>query len=491
MVKLNSLLLVILLSLSLSFAKNYPYAIVENSDLYLLSQDSKSIYAIETLDSSVNLKSIELSTGKLLSVKKISVPPFSIGNIALVDGVIYLYTFKIIDRKSRSFVVNIYTLDSKSGKATTIYTTKETQVYAEKMVVMGKSLLLMEKRGNNAFLFNTEKKSMQRVKMGEDFKILLPITGKNSALVADWQGRDIHNKSYNDEYSVKVGDGSPIDLYYMDLSNGFKLTKIGEFQPSFSSTATKVIDQSAHLIIKDSSFTWVDTLYPPREFPIKVYELIANKELYKRYLTLDGFERIDRVNVVGDTYLIANRYGEEATKNIVLYNLKTPITKRPSTVSNADVAAVKKLLSSGLRSEYTLIDPKMTDPIVSGKLYSVKVINEQIDTSEDGSISSMSSVDKFIAYGSEGKYSAVKDASNLVSMVKKGYLLTDKSAIAFQALLDILFPMSSFDQDKKSFKKSGDSWIFTRGEHFGKMSGIVVKVNSSGKILSIEKKREL
>jgi hypothetical protein len=84
-----------------------------------------------------------------------------------------------------------------------------------------------------------------------------------------------------------------------------------------------------------------------------------------------------------------------------------------------------------------------------------------------------------------------EDMPWLLDMVKEDFRLSDENdAKLFESALDAIFPVSSFDEEKKEHLLIDGKWFFVRGDFFDSKTAVIVTNDSSGKITSISYKLE-
>lgn len=77
------------------------------------------------------------------------------------------------------------------------------------------------------------------------------------------------------------------------------------------------------------------------------------------------------------------------------------------------------------------------------------------------------------------------DLPEFKSYIREDFKLTDQTALYFQGVLDVIYPLPSWKPDKREFFFAHGKWYFLRDAYFRTKQGFEVTVDAEGKILSI------
>ncbi len=169
---------------------------------------------------------------------------------------------------------------------------------------------------------------------------------------------------------------------------------------------------------------------------------------------------------------------------VFVFNLQNPKLEKTETVSETDQERIKSLFRGTTTTEKSILDPAVLSQVLYPKYYKIDLVTTEVDSS-DGQMSSSSSTETFIAAARDDVYSVFKKNEELAADVSGDFILNEKSALLFQDALDVLFPVGHFAEKHKAFYKNDDHWVFVRDESFGELTGIIVKVDGDGKVVTV------
>ncbi len=174
----------------------------------------------------------------------------------------------------------------------------------------------------------------------------------------------------------------------------------------------------------------------------------------------------------------------ENTKSYSLNYLEQNIAKLE------DAKLMRKALKKGL--------PKLSFKLVRvnlKKLKNIKLYNAGFTVTYKDEYGSSSSITEFALLKNKNKYEIIENIDNLFehkdfkrAVIASYSIQTKNKAKEFEKMLDSIEPADSFN--KKHFKKGG-VWCFIRNESFGDLTGFLVTVDATGKILNIEKSKKI
>jgi hypothetical protein len=139
-------------------------------------------------------------------------------------------------------------------------------------------------------------------------------------------------------------------------------------------------------------------------------------------------------------------------------------------------------------SEIVSIEPKrLADPamlkVFAAPIYEVTITIREADSTNTNRI--------VVAHvGSElvnvSKPSTDTDLPDVLKMMNPGFRLASaEDALVLQQALDTAYPISGSDDKKaKTYRRTGNEWIFVRGVFFGKSKGFVFEVDAGGAIVA-------
>lgn len=167
--------------------------------------------------------------------------------------------------------------------------------------------------------------------------------------------------------------------------------------------------------------------------------------------------------------------------------LLIPACLAAQTVSSQDEKAINDFLKKTLNQEIVEIAPDAVSKVFSGKFFKVSPGFDFPDGS--GYCTDYSfNVNAGVIVVNE-KFSTDMDLPQLLSIVKKGFLLKDEAAAKlFEAALNTLYPVDEDELPGIKHMKKGNQWIFLRDKFFDDQTGVIVTVSANGTIIKLEVK---
>jgi hypothetical protein len=85
------------------------------------------------------------------------------------------------------------------------------------------------------------------------------------------------------------------------------------------------------------------------------------------------------------------------------------------------------------------------------------------------------------------KFSTDMDLPQLLSIVKKDFLLKDEAAAKlFEAALNTLYPVDENEKAAVKHIKKGNQWIFLRNKFFDDHTAVIATVSANGTITKLQ-----
>ncbi len=145
------------------------------------------------------------------------------------------------------------------------------------------------------------------------------------------------------------------------------------------------------------------------------------------------------------------------------------------------------------------IMPDMSFDVLELKLNkiknSVKLYDVRFTVTVKDEYGSSSNITEFALIKYNNKYEIIDSTDNIFEnqnikreVISKYTIKTEKDAVVFEKFLD---GIKAADKFKKKHFKEGSVWCFVREEKFGDLTGFLVTVDKTGKILNIEKSDEI
>ncbi len=477
-------LLIPSISLSLEANSNYPLYSLDNVVAYELSHDARSLFTIERTDGGSVFVSRNLETGKVTQTVSLLLPSVFFMNTVINGENIYVFCVDILDREKELLETTIIRIDTKNGQEDIIYKSEDSLGFAERFYATDNGLLLTEKRGNNPYLFNLKTNVMVPVELDDDFRVRSFDLEKNSAIIVEQSNFSTNYKSSDANTTYTEGEGNLLNVYLCDFTNEFKLTKVGQYQPSYVLSKNEEESFLPHFIIENDDYAWVGHSFMINRFPIYPGALIGDSYLYSMWESLFGYDLINEIDFVGTGHVVAKQFSEIGEPSLVVFDILNPNLTKPETISKIDRDRIENLFRQKATTEKSALDPTVLSKVFAARFYKVSLVTTEVDSS-DGGVSTFTSRESFTAVAKDNNYSVFKRTEELTSLVCDDFVLDEQSAVVFQDALDVLFPMGHFAQKHKMFYGENEKWIFVRDESFGAKVGIIVDVDDGGKVIRI------
>lgn len=460
-----SMIIILALLLStfsiLQAQRNYEQYTIENTKVYCPSPDGKYIYTVEKIKKQPTIVKRDLATGEVIEQFQNELPKadFDAMTISNSEKTIYLATSKDVEGSQMPKLGQIYSAKLKKGTVKALLKETPDLGFVTNLVKMDAGLLVRPFRGQ-PMLLNIKKGSLKPIIEDEEFRMIFPVREKNGAIFGE------------------MGEEELVDVYFCDFADNFKLTAAGKYQPDFrASTETDEYDVP-HFILDDKN-KWIDESYNKNRYPSMVMQLMDNTEVMESYNNLYNSTEISTISVIDNTWLIGNKY---SSKCLVVFNIVEPKLEKTPTVTADEIVAIDKLLEN----RYTVSGKALSHEEMS-LIFSAKFFNLEVSTQQDEYTYSS----PYLAYSFNGEYKVLQDKAGLLPLINKDYTINEKSAVQFENVLDVLFPLGHFEKDDKENFRRDNQWMFVRDESFGEKDGIVVDFDENGKITKIEEKSNI
>jgi len=461
-----SMIIILALLLStfsiLQAQRNYEQYTIENAKVYCPSPDGKSIYTIEKIKKQPTIVKRNLATGEVIKQFKNILPKadFDAMTISSSEKTIYFVTSKTIEGERSPKLEQIYSAKLKKGTVKELLIDVPDVGFVTNLVKMDQGILVRPFR-SLPFLLNIKKGTLKPIIEDEEYRMIFPVQEKNGA---------IFGKMDEEEELV--------DVFFCDFSNKFKLSAAGKYQPNMRMSTETDEYEVPHFILDDKN-KWIDESYNKNRYPSMVMQVMDNTEVMESYNNLYNSSEISTISVIDNTWLIGNKY---SSKSLVVFNIVKPKLEKTPTVTADEIVAIDKLMES----RYT-VGGKGLDDEEMNLIFSAKFFNLEI-TTQQGEYSYSS---PYLAYSFNGEYKVLENKAGLLSLMNKDYTINERSAVQFQNVLDVLFPLGHFEKDDKDNFRKENQWMFIRDESFGEKSGIVVDFDENGKVTKIEEQSNI
>lgn len=460
--------IIIILSLLLSTftmlqaQANYEQYSIENAKVYCPSPDEKSIYVVETIKKQPTIVKRDIATGEVIKQYKNELPKadFDAMTISNSEKTIYLASSQKVEGSQMPKLAQLYSAKLEKGTVKELLEDVPDFGFITNMVKMDEGLLIRPFRGS-ATILDTKKGIFTPIIEDKEYRLIFAAPEKNGAIFG----------KMDDEEKL-------VDLYFADFSKKMTLTKVGKYQPDLRVSTETGENEVPHFILEDKN-KWIDESYNKNRYPSMVMQLADNAEVMDYYANLNNSFEISTISVINNNWLIGNKYSR---KSISVFNVKEPKLKKTPTVNAKDIAAIDKLLEN----RYT-IGGKALDHEEMELIFSAKFFNLEVTTQEEDYQSSS----YYLAYNFGGEFKVLENKAGLLPLMNKDYTINEKSAVQFENVLDVLFPLGHFEKDDKENFRKGNQWIFVRDESFGEKSGIVVDFDANGKLTKIDEQSNI
>lgn len=162
-----------------------------------------------------------------------------------------------------------------------------------------------------------------------------------------------------------------------------------------------------------------------------------------------------------------------------------------SAFSQSVDATSQKMIDAFVRNN-TAVNTEAVDPAAVSKVFTGKFYRIEVGFVEAGSgFSNCGSFNYVNINGSEVKMTEAihtdLDCPNLVSMIRKDFLLKDENAAKlFEAALNAIYPVEEDEAKDMKHLKKGTQWIFVRSKFFDDYTVFVVTTAANGAITKID-----
>ena len=457
------LILTILASLSLSAQKNYALYSVEDVKPVCLTFDGKQMLGIEAIEGKSKLNLYRLNSGEIKAEYILKLNPESVRLIIShsSEDLMYLITSRIGENERKPYLDAIYSFDPIKNKLKKLYTDKEDRPCPSRVQMFNDNLILT--RGFDAsLLFNTDKGNLELLTQNADLRLF--------SLAPEHDGLIMVN--------IKEGTEDLNPLYLMD-ENGKLSEEIALFDSRMVFSTTQSENRIPHLIIENPENIWVKESYSTNCFPISMFEIGTHAKWSEFYQSIDSDEPISTLIAANETYVLA-----ASRSKIYVYNHAEPQTNNPDIVSGEELESILSYFDSKMTYDKSKLNSTAVSLVLDASLYRIdmtKRLDEYSYTS-----------DKFFAINYQDKYSVLKGCADLLPTIRPDFSLNGmESALLFEEVLDVLYPVSTFEEKNKNRYQIDNTWIFVREESFGDLRGYEVEVDDSGSILSIQSSNKL
>ncbi len=444
--------------------KNYPVFSIEECGAVCLIDNEPVMCAIEDLGGLPKLVLRNLEDGKENISYKSRLPENPVSNIVFSQktGLLYLFTIRKQPETGNSLFDAIYSFSPKQDKLELIYKENEEKQDVKSVEVVDNLLVFTTKMFQQPDIFNTETKKFEGFVDDENIRMLCAAPSHNGFVVVN----------------ISELDGDEAAVYFMDLER--KLTpKLGTFNSSMRISTNEEENSLPGFNLTNDEYNWMVDEYNTSGFPLSGFSIATRANLAKTYNQLANFHEISSILDANDDFLIAKAKGV-----VSVYNIKTPVTKKPQTVSDEDLKAIQEYYDSRTTYEEQMITSTVLPQVFTGKFYN---ITETIKFDEYSYLQS-----SFVVCSANDGYKVLKEKEELMQAVNPGFILnSDVQAVMFQDAINAIYPPGTFEKDKIKFYKKESNWIFVRDESFGEEEGFVVKTNEKGKITEILYKSEI
>lgn len=174
-------------------------------------------------------------------------------------------------------------------------------------------------------------------------------------------------------------------------------------------------------------------------------------------------------------------------KTLLLYLalFLVPVSLTAQTVSSQDEKVINDFLTRTLNQEIEIVAPDAVSKVFVGKFFKVSPGFDFPDGSGYCTDYSFNVNGEVIVVNE--KLSTDMDLPQLLSIVKKGFLLKDEaSAKLFEAALNTLYPVDEKEMAVVKHMKKGNQWIFLREKFFDDQIGIIATISTNGTITKLQ-----
>lgn len=457
--KMKLLLLILsfaIYTLSLSAQTNFALYSIEDTRPICITPDKDIMYGITWENENGSIISYKLENGSIKEKYKSVLPknPVKLLISHPKKNILYLITARKIDDTKNIYFDAIYSFNTKTDKLKLLYTEAYNYHCPYKIGFVDDNLIFTAFEEPTR-KFNLQKSYMSLLNPNTDYQ-LLSIAPEHDGYIM----LNIRNMS----------GGGKVPVYFMGSKNNFS-HKIGFINPNIKIYSKKSNIQLQTLTIEDTTFRWLFNTLRYKRFPIYHFQIAMHPYWLKQAYTLDKVIAISAILDANNTYLIA-----KTGKGIAVYNHLEPQTTTQSNISEEDAAKIQAFLNERNDYERVVISSKKLSNVFDALFYHVYTLNKS----------------KHIAIQQHSNYYELKNYSQLTTLVRDDFLLTDeKHSLQMEEALEILYPVDTFNKKYIENYKSKNSWMFIRGEAFDYKYGIEVKLDSLGKAIDFIYKTDL
>ncbi len=159
-----------------------------------------------------------------------------------------------------------------------------------------------------------------------------------------------------------------------------------------------------------------------------------------------------------------------------------------ATFSQRDGSAINRLdqfMRESSTTTYREVSPDSTAQVLKYAVYHITQETKNLYGSKDTDINRMIVIDTGEKVNSFEQIRGDTDLPKFKSYIREDFRLTEQTAVYFQGVLDLTYPLPSWKPDKREFFFTNGKWYFLRDAYFRTKQGFEVTVDAEGKILSI------
>ncbi|WP_318345336.1 hypothetical protein [Flagellimonas baculiformis] len=134
---------------------------------------------------------------------------------------------------------------------------------------------------------------------------------------------------------------------------------------------------------------------------------------------------------------------------------------------------------------YREVSPDSTAQVLKYAVYHITQETKNLYSNKDTDINRLIVIDTGEKVNSFEQIHGDTDLPEFQSYIREDFKLTDQTALYFQGVLDVTYPLPSWKPDKREFFFAHGKWYFLRDAYFRTKQGFEVTVDAEGKILSI------
>ena len=463
--KIYIFLIVLSCFVTVNAQKNYPIITLEEIGAATIIPDEVIMVVVENIGGDPNLAFYDLDKKVILQKFSTKLPENPITHIIPCDnGLLYLITIRKEPETGASMFDAIYSFDYKKEDIKLVYTEKE-KVASPRLaaavhlkLAISSSFLKSQPR-----IFNIEKGEFEIFSSDENVRLLCASDKNNSYVVIKINELD---------------DNETIPVYIMDKTGQIS-NSVGVYDSRMRASTNEKDNHMPGFTITNTQYNWVADAYDNSGFPLSGFSIAMHPGLAKKYNQTANMFDISEIVAANDTYMAAIGKGQ-----FWVYNTKTLNTTKPKGISDEDMTAIYEWTK--MRTKY------IKQPIQSAALEKIFDANFYLVTEKTDLGDNAYSESNFIAYSHKEKYDVLLNEAALINLIDLTFKIdNEQKATVFQDALNALYPPGTFDKKHIKCYKKDKNWYFIRGESFSKMNGIVLNVDSSGKINQIINKSEI